>query len=84
MKDLKKLHIVMITSKPYQEMRDFTKYFKLDRFPNIKVGTDPNRLITRFYAVKFTPFSALYDKKGKLINSWEKGMDFEEVIKAAR
>jgi thiol-disulfide isomerase/thioredoxin len=84
MKDLKKLHIVMVTSKPYQEMLDFYKYFRLERFSNIKVGTDPNRRITRFYAVKFTPFSALYDKKGKLINSWEKGMDFAEVIKAAK
>ncbi|MDB5193800.1 MAG: hypothetical protein JWQ96_3363 [Segetibacter sp.] len=82
-KDLKNIQIVMITSKPYQEMVDFYKYYKLERFPTIKVGTDPNRFITNFYAVKFTPFSALYNKKGKLINSYEKGLKFNEVIKAA-
>jgi thiol-disulfide isomerase/thioredoxin len=81
---LKNLQVVMITSKPYDEMKNFSDSYKLERFPNIKVGTDPNRLITRFYEVKFTPFSAVYDRKGKLVKTYEKGLDWDEFAKLVK
>lgn len=80
MKDLSNLQIVMITSRPFEDMANFAAYYKINKFPAIKIGTDPNRMITRFYDVKFTPFSALYDKKGKLVRVYEKGIDFPELI----
>jgi thiol-disulfide isomerase/thioredoxin len=83
-KKLKQLQVVMITSRPFEDMKNFYEFYKLDRYPTIKVGTDPNRVITTFYDVKFTPFSALYDKKGKLIKAYEKGIDwtdFEKLVK---
>jgi thiol-disulfide isomerase/thioredoxin len=80
-KKLKHLQIVMVTSRTFEEMKNFSDYFKLDRFPTIKVGRDPNRMVTQFYQVKFTPFSALYDKKGKLVKVYEKGIDWDEMEK---
>ena len=80
LKQLKDLQVVMITSLPYDEMNNFAQYYKLNRFPAIKIGWDPQRFVTNFYSVKFTPFSALYDKKGKLEKVYEGGIDWDELI----
>ncbi|MCW3108935.1 MAG: hypothetical protein JWQ09_3441 [Segetibacter sp.] len=80
MKELNNLQIVMVTSRPFEDMANFAEHYKISRFPSIKIGTDPSRMVTQFYAVKFTPFSALYDKKGKLVKVYEKGIDMPELI----
>lgn len=80
MKELNNLQIVMVTSRPFEDMANFAGHYKISRFPSIKIGTDPSRMVTQFYAVKFTPFSALYDKKGKLVKVYEKGIDMPELI----
>lgn len=80
MKELSNLQIVMITSRPFEDMANFAEHYKISRFPSVKIGTDPSRMVTQFYAVKFTPFSALYDKKGKLVKVYDKGIDFPELI----
>jgi cytochrome oxidase Cu insertion factor (SCO1/SenC/PrrC family) len=79
-KQLKNLQVVMITSRPYEDMANFAEHYKIDRFPFIKIGWDPQRFVTNFYSVKFTPFSALYDKKGKLVKVYEGGIDWDELI----
>ncbi len=79
-KDLNDLQIVMVTSRPFEDMARFADHYKISRFPTIKIGTDPSRMVTQFYDVKFTPFSALYDKKGQLVKVYEKGIDMTELI----
>ncbi len=78
-KELNDLQIIMVTSRPFEDMVRFADHYKLNRFPTIKIGQDPLRRITRFYDVKFTPFSALYDKKGKLVKAYEQGIKFDEL-----
>ena len=73
------LQIVMITSRSITEMKEFSDRYLLQKFPSIKIGSDPNRFVTHFYKVKFTPFSALYNKKGKLVKVYADGLDFEEL-----
>src|SRR4051812_48618235 len=80
MKEFPNLQIVMITSRPFEDMVNFAEHYKINRFPAIKIGTDPARYVTTFYDVRFTPFSALYDKKGMLVKVYEKGIDMEELI----
>jgi len=79
-RELSNLQIVMITSRPFEDMVRFADHYKINRFPTIKIGNDPSRRITRFYDVKFTPFSALYDKKGKLIKVYDQGINMDELI----
>src|SRR4051794_2932144 len=57
MKDLNNLQIVMITSRSFTDMANFAEHYKISRFPTIKIGVDPARMVTQFYDVKFTPFS---------------------------
>lgn len=84
MKELDNLQIVMITSRPFEDMANFAEHYKIKRFPSIRIGSDPARLVTSFYDVKFTPFSALYDKKGMLVKVYEKGIDMEELADFAK
>lgn len=84
MKDLGNLQIVMITSRPFEDMVNFADHYKIKRFPAIKIGADPARFVTRFYDVKFTPFSALYNKKGTLVKVYEKGIDMEELANLSK
>lgn len=79
MKEFNNLQIVMITSRPFEDMKNFAEHYMIKRFPAITIGTDPARLVTSFYDVRFTPFSALYDKKGKLIKVYEKQIDMKEM-----
>lgn len=79
-KELNNLQIVMITSRPFEDMANFAEHYKISRFPTIKIGTDPSRMVTQFYDVKFTPFSALYDAKGKLVKVYKSGIDMPELI----
>ena len=79
-KELNNLQIVMITSRSFQDMANFADHYKISRFPTIKIGTDPSRMVTQFYAVKFTPFSALYDKKGMLVKVYDQGINMPELV----
>ncbi len=78
---LKNLQIVMVTSRPFDDMNKFATHYKIHKFPTIVIGRDPAYYITRFYQVKFTPFAALYNKKGKLEKIYKKGIDMDEMIK---
>lgn len=80
MRELTDLQIVMITSRSFEDMTAFAEKYKLNRFSTIRVGSDPDRLVTNFYNVKFTPFSAFYNRKGELVKVYEKGIDMKEFI----
>ncbi|WP_207492661.1 peroxiredoxin family protein [Aridibaculum aurantiacum] len=84
MNSLKNLQIVMATSREFDEMKKFADHYKLERFRNVRIGRDAQRTITRFYRVKFTPFSALYDKKGNFLKAYEKGIDWEELLRLVK
>jgi thiol-disulfide isomerase/thioredoxin len=77
--DLKKLQIIMITGRYHEDMKAFIDKYKLLQFKNIKVGNERTGFLQSFYQIEFTPFSALYSKKGKLLTVFEKGIDYEKL-----
>jgi len=80
-KQLQNLQIIMVTSRPFADMKNFVQHYQLQRFPNIKVGYESTYFLVTFYQLTSTPFSALYSKKGKLVTAWEKQIDFEALLK---
>ncbi len=80
MKSLSNVQIVMTTTRPFEDVKNFYNYYKLNRFSNVKYGVDPTRFVANFYKVEFTPFSALYDKKGNLITVYEKGINWQTFV----
>jgi thiol-disulfide isomerase/thioredoxin len=79
-KALQKVQIVMVASRPFPDVKNFYDHYLLQRFPNIILGVDQSRLVVNYYRVEYTPFSALYDKRGKLIKAFKDAPKIEEVI----
>ena len=78
----KNIHIVMATMMPFDSMMVFRERYKLSEFKNITVGVDKAYFLSTFYMVRFLPFIALYDKKGKLITQFEGSVKLEDILKA--
>lgn len=71
MDKFKKMQIVMATYQPMDDIKEFYKEFKLKQYPNIHIGRDSKYFFQPFYKIMNLPFLALYDKKGKLLTTFE-------------
>jgi thioredoxin-related protein len=78
--DFRKVQIVMATTAPVADMREFYSTYNLDRFNNIKVGQDFQYILPTFFMIRNLPFLAMYDKKGNLITTFEGTMKIEDLI----
>ena len=81
MEQLKKIQIVMVTYQPFEEMLEFYKSEKIDTYPNIKMGRDTKFTLPPFFQIQSLPYQALYDKKGKLINTFAGNVKVETMLK---
>lgn len=66
MDSLSNAFFVFVSYKPLQDIQGFGSYYKLDQFPNVRLGRDPQYFIPSFYRVTRNPFIVLYNKKGLL------------------
>ena len=78
--DFKKIEIVMATTWPLGMMKDFCIQYDLKRFDNITAGQDFNNMLPSFYSIRNMPFLAFYDKKGKLIDTFEGSLTVEKIL----
>lgn len=81
MDKVKDAFFVWVSYYPVPEIKDFSIKYKLAQYSNFKFGRDPKYAIPSFYKVKFTPFMAVYDKRGKLVQTFEQGTDPETLSK---
>ncbi len=78
----KNAQIVLVTFKPVSELTLFERSYQTAKYPNVKVGTEGNTYYLRlFYNLQTTPFTALFDKKGKLVYSYRKEPPVDDLIK---
>jgi thioredoxin-related protein len=78
-KELSDIRIVMITLHPVPRMKTYISDYKLDSLKNVTVGHDYSHFTMSFFGFKNFPFHALYDKKGKLVASFEGSMSIDKV-----
>lgn len=81
---LKNIQIVMATFMPFAKMKEFYNSYQLNRFPNITVGYDIQHILATYYRISYTPFVALYDKKGNLIEGFQGAMPLPKVLEFFR
>jgi len=81
---LKNIQIVMATFMPFDKMKEFYNDYKLNRFSNITVGYDTQHILATYYRISYTPFVALYDKKGNLIEGFQGALPITKVIEYLR
>jgi thiol-disulfide isomerase/thioredoxin len=79
--DFNKAQVVMITFKPLKEIIQFVKDYQINRYHNIKVGTEtPMFFIRYYYNLTNTPFTVLFNKKGKVAYSYRQETSVTDLI----
>ena len=61
-------------------IKSFAEEYQLLNAKNIRVGRDTKYYVPSFFRVKFTPFIAVYNKKGKLIQTYDGGTEPDTII----
>ena len=82
MDKFKDIEIVMATYFPFPEMKQFYENFHIANYPNIKLGRDENYQLPSHYIIHSLPFLALYDKKGKLLVTYEGNQKIDTLLDA--
>ena len=70
---VKDAFFIWVSYYPVPEIKEFADKYKLAKYDNFKFGRDPKYAIPAFYRVKFTPFMAVYNKEGKLMQTFDQG-----------
>ena len=79
MDELKDINFVWTSYFTPGEIREFVDKYVVKKFDNVHFGRDTKYYIPVFYDLKYTPFSAVYDKHGKLVKTYDMGIDFKEL-----
>lgn len=71
--DFRKASIAMITYLSVEKVAKFVKEYRLDKYPNMYVGTEGTSFFVRnYYNVTDMPFAALYTSNGDFVKSYAK------------
>lgn len=90
MVNFKNIQIVMIcatrTVYPYLGMlKNFSRDYDLPKYKNITMGSEYPRLdVATYFHVLTTPFVAIYDKEGKMVQYFDKPPKIEDVAAAVK
>jgi cytochrome oxidase Cu insertion factor (SCO1/SenC/PrrC family) len=80
--DFKTTQMVMVTFEPVKELFAFEKKYQTAKYPNIQVGSELPVFFFRYlYKLEHTPFTALFDKNGKLIASYKEQTPVNDLVK---
>jgi len=81
----KKVQVLLITFKPVDEVAAFEKLYQTHKYENIKVGTEGTTFYLRqFFKLQNTPFTALYNKEGKLVHSYRKETPVHDLVQRVK
>ena len=79
--EFNKAEILLITFKPVSDLVELEKQHELSKHHNIVSGTEGNTFIIRYYYnIATTPFTALFDNKGKLITTYRKETSVDDLV----
>ncbi len=79
MDKLKNVELIWISYHTPQQIREFADSYHLSGFDNVVLGRDPNYFFVPFYHIEFTPFMAVYDRKGKFLQAYKQGTDADTI-----
>ena len=73
--------IYFVTSYPFNEMKGFYHYFKLNRYPNITMGQDSSNYFMNYFKAQEIPFTTIFDSKKRLIQAFGNQIDPTTLLK---
>ncbi len=80
MYSLKNSFILWVSYRDMEDIKGFAEIYGFFNHKNLIVGRDPNYGIPSFFQVKYTPYVAVYDKKGNYIRAYEGGVEMPELL----
>ena len=85
MSKFKNIQVIMITFSDIRMVKTFENDYGLKAYPNFILGTEGyTYTVQRFYQLKHTPFVAIYDKNGKLVQTFEKQPEASDLLTAIK
>jgi thiol-disulfide isomerase/thioredoxin len=79
--ELDKARILMVTFRAPNDVAWFERKYQTAQYPNITVGTEGTSYVLRnYYRLDKTPFTAVYDKKGRLAFSYKDETPVNEML----
>lgn len=82
MSAFKNTQILLVTFESLDDIAWFENHYHTNKYPNIKVGMEvPVFFLKNYYHVEHTPFTALFNKNGKLMISYKEFTPVSELIK---
>lgn len=88
MKELGNTQIVMITWSVNFDIKAIKKFYHdygLAAYPNITIGTEGyTYVVQKYYQVTTTPFIAIYNNSGKMVKSFNKSPNVNDVIASVK
>ncbi len=79
--ELKDIFFVWVSYLDLGLIKRFAEDYKMATEENVRIGRDPAYFIPSYFRVKYTPFMAVYDKDGKLLQTYESGTDPDTIAK---
>ncbi|RYZ62426.1 MAG: redoxin domain-containing protein [Chitinophagaceae bacterium] len=77
--------VLLVTFKPLAEVTAFERAYRISKYPHIMVGTEGvAQSLRRFYKLQRTPFTALYNKEGKLVASYRKETPIDALLQQVK
>ena len=82
MNTFKNVQILMPTFESLDDIAWFENHYHTKKYPNIKVGMEvPVFFLKNYYHLEHTPFTALFNKKEKLMVSYKEYTPVSDLIK---
>jgi thioredoxin-related protein len=78
----KDIEILMATFQPFEEMKNFYNYYRIQDHSNILMGRDEKYMFPPYFRMQSLPFLALYDKKGQFIKRFEGNQKADSILLA--
>jgi thiol-disulfide isomerase/thioredoxin len=82
MNAFKNVQILMVTFESLDDIAWFENHYQTKKYSNMKVGMEvPVFFLKNYYHLEHTPFTALFNKNGKLMVSYKEYTPVSDLIK---
>lgn len=84
-KQLGDIQIVLISWVQYKMIKNFYHDYDLAKYPNVTVGTEGyDLMVMKYFQIKTTPFIAIYNRNGKMVQYFDKVPKVEDITAAVK
>jgi hypothetical protein len=78
----KDMQICFVTPYPVKQMKGFYRYFKIQDYPNIIMGSDVKNVFLSYFKAKGVPYTAIFDSKKRLKQVFQSQTKTTKIIEA--